>query len=90
MEEKTLEERIYIFYKKLDNKLSFYKRVAIENIQKDIKNDKILAKKDEYLELLNSFYSLFENEIKKENSKIIEKQIEDTFVLDDQEIELEY
>lgn len=90
MEEKTIDEKIYIFYKKLDNKLSFYKRVAIENIQKDIKNDKILAKKDEYLELLNSFYSLFENEIKEENSKIIEKQIEDTFVLDDQEIELEF
>lgn len=90
MEEKTMEEKIYIFYKKLDNKLSFYKRVAIENIQKDIKNDKILAKKDEYLELLNSFYSLFENEIKEENSKIIEKQIEDTYTLDDQEIELEF
>lgn len=90
MEEKTIDEKIFIFYKKLDNKLSFYKRVAIENIQKDIKNDKILAKKDEYLELLNSFYSLFENEIKEENSKIVEKQIEDTFILDDQEIELEF
>lgn len=77
MEEKTTNERLAIFYKQLTNKLNFYKKLAIENIEKDIKNEKIDVKKNEYLELTNKFYSLFENEIKNELSKEIDESIFD-------------
>lgn len=77
MEEKTTNERIYIFYKQLSNKLEFYKKLCIENIQKDIKNDKVDTKKNEYLELSTKFYYLFENEIVTEQSKEIDESIFD-------------
>ena len=77
MEEKTTNERLLIFYKLLANKLDFYKKLAIENIEKDIKNEKIDVKKNEYLELTNKFNSLFEKEINIELSKEIDESIFD-------------
>ena len=88
METKTIEERIYIFYKKLDNKLSFYKKIAIENIQNDVKNDKITVKKDEYLELLNAYHDLFEDIIRDEFCKKLNETIDNTFELEDVDSEI--
>ena len=64
MEEKTLEERIYIYYKKLNNKLNFYNKLAIENIEKNIKNDRIESKRTEYIDLLDTYNDLFKDELK--------------------------
>lgn len=86
MEEKTLEERIYIFYKKLDNKLKFYKKISIENIEKDIKNEKIEGKRTEYIDLIESFYNLFENEIKLEIEKNTKDEEEPSTDIDDEDL----
>lgn len=75
--EKTTNERIAIYYKQLANKLNFYKKLCIENIQNDIKNEKVDIKKNEYLELSSKFYNLFEDEIKEELAKEIDTSIFD-------------
>ena len=86
MDEKTLEEKIYIFYKKLNNKLKFFKKISIENIEKDIKNEKIEGKRTEYIDLIESFYNLFENEIKLEIEKNTKDEEETSTDINDEEL----